>query len=107
MTGERKAYMHGVTLDDIQRWSIHPRSGAVVFQAQCVTTALEELTYDEIASILHVSRRTVERHLPRAKVKFCQAYEREHTHAVPARRTALDTPTYTGLIPLVPDIRPS
>ncbi len=68
---------------------------------------LEELTYDEIASILHVSRRTVERHLPRAKAKFCQAYEKEHTHAVPARRTTLDTPTYTGLIPLVPDIRPS
>ena len=68
---------------------------------------LEELTYDEIASILNVSRRTVERHLPRAEAKFCHAYERCHTHAVPSRRTTLDTPTYTGLIPLVPDVRPS
>ena len=68
---------------------------------------LEELTYDEIASILHVSRRTVERHLPRAEAKFCRAYERCHTHAVPPRRTTLDAPTYTGFIPLVPDVRPS
>jgi RNA polymerase sigma factor (sigma-70 family) len=68
---------------------------------------LEELTYDEIASILNVSRRTVERHLPRAEAKFCHAYERCHTHAVPSRRTTLDTPTCTGLIPLVPDVRPS
>jgi RNA polymerase sigma-70 factor (ECF subfamily) len=68
---------------------------------------LEELTFDEIASILHVSRRTVERHLPRAEAKFCQAYERGHTHAVPARRATLDAPTYTGFIPLVPDVRPS
>ena len=68
---------------------------------------LEDLTYDEIASILNVSRRTVERHLPRAEAKFCHAYERCHTHAVPSRRTTLDAPTYTGLIPLVPDVRPS
>ena len=68
---------------------------------------LEELTYDEIASILHVSRRTVERHLPRAEAKFCHAFERCHTYAVPPRRTTLDASTYTGLIPLVPDVRPS
>jgi RNA polymerase sigma-70 factor (ECF subfamily) len=68
---------------------------------------LEDLTYDEIASILHVSRRTVERHLPRAEAKFCHAYERCHTHAVPSRRTTLDAPTYPGLIALVPDVRPS
>jgi RNA polymerase sigma-70 factor, ECF subfamily len=68
---------------------------------------LEDLTYDEIASVLKVSRRTVERHLPRAEAKFCQAYERGHTYAVPSRRTTLDAPGYTGLIPLVPDIRPS
>lgn len=68
---------------------------------------LEDLTYDEIASILHVSRRTVERHLPRAEAKFCHAYERCHTHAVPSRRTTLDAPAYTGLIALVPDVRPS
>jgi RNA polymerase sigma-70 factor, ECF subfamily len=68
---------------------------------------LEELTYDEIASILNVSRRTVERHLPRAEAKFCHAYERCHTHAAPPRRTTLDAPAYTGLIPLVPDVRPS
>ena len=68
---------------------------------------LEDLTNDEIASILHVSRRTVERHLPRAEAKFCQAYERGHTHAVPPRRTTWDTPAYTGLIALVPDVRPS
>jgi len=68
---------------------------------------LEDLTYDEIASILNVSRRTVERHLPRAEAKFCHAYERCHTHAVPPRRATLDAPAYTGLIPLVPDVRPS
>jgi RNA polymerase sigma-70 factor (ECF subfamily) len=66
---------------------------------------LEELTYDEIASILNVSRRTVERHLPRAEAKFCHAYERGHTHAVPPRRTTLDATTYTGFIPLVPNVR--
>ena len=68
---------------------------------------LEELTYDEIASILHVSRRTVERHLPRAEAKFCQAYERDNTPAVPPRQTTLHAPAYTGLIALVPDVRPS
>jgi RNA polymerase sigma factor (sigma-70 family) len=68
---------------------------------------LEDLTYDEMARILHVSRRTVERHLPCAEAKFCHAYERCHTHAVPPRRATLDIPTYTGLIPLVPDVRPS
>jgi RNA polymerase sigma-70 factor (ECF subfamily) len=68
---------------------------------------LENLTYDEIASILNVSRRTVERHLPRAEARFCHAYERCHTHARSSRRTALDAPAYAGLIPLVPDVRPS
>jgi RNA polymerase sigma-70 factor (ECF subfamily) len=68
---------------------------------------LEDLTYDEIASILNVSRRTVERRLPRAEALFCHAYERCHTHVIPPRRTTLDTPTYTGLIPLIPDLRPS
>ena len=68
---------------------------------------LEDLTYDEIASILNVSRRTVERHLPRAEAKFCHAYERCHTHARSSRRTPLDASAYTGLIPLVPDVRPS
>jgi RNA polymerase sigma-70 factor (ECF subfamily) len=37
---------------------------------------LDELTYDEMASILKVSRRTVERHLPRAESKFLKAYEK-------------------------------
>lgn len=37
---------------------------------------LEELTCEEIASLLHVSRRTVERHLPRAEAKFCRAYQK-------------------------------
>jgi RNA polymerase sigma-70 factor, ECF subfamily len=68
---------------------------------------LEELTYDEIASILNVSRRTVERHLPRAEARFCHAYERCHTHAIPPRRTTLDASAYTRLIPFVPDVRPS
>jgi DNA-binding CsgD family transcriptional regulator len=34
------------------------------------------LTYDEIAGILKVSRRTVERHLPRAETRFLTAYEK-------------------------------
>jgi RNA polymerase sigma factor (sigma-70 family) len=68
---------------------------------------LEDLTYDEIAGILNISRRTVERHLPRAEAKFFKAYEKEHTHAVPLQRASLDAPTYTGLIPLVRDLRPS
>ena len=68
---------------------------------------LEDLTYDEIASILNVSRRTVERHLPRAAAKFGRAYERCHTHARASRRPPLDASAYTGLIPLVPDVRPS
>lgn len=37
---------------------------------------LEELTYDEIALILHVSKRTIERRLPLAQVKFHKVYER-------------------------------
>jgi RNA polymerase sigma-70 factor (ECF subfamily) len=68
---------------------------------------LEDLTYDEIAGILKVSRRTVERHLPRAEAKFFQAYERGHTHAIPRQRAPLDAPTYTGLIPLVHNLGPS
>jgi predicted DNA-binding protein (UPF0251 family) len=68
---------------------------------------LEDLTYDEIAGILNISRRTVERHLPRAEAKFFKAYEKEHTHAVPRQRASLDAPTYTGLIPLVRDLSPS
>jgi RNA polymerase sigma-70 factor (ECF subfamily) len=43
---------------------------------------LEELLYDEIASILKVSRKTVERHLPRALAKFLHAYERCQRHAM-------------------------
>lgn len=35
---------------------------------------LDELTYEEIARILKVSRRTVERHLPRAEARFLKAY---------------------------------
>jgi RNA polymerase sigma-70 factor (ECF subfamily) len=37
---------------------------------------LEELSYDEIASIFKVSRRTVERHLPRSEAKFDKAYQK-------------------------------
>lgn len=37
---------------------------------------LDELTYDEIAGILKVSKRTVERHLPRAEAKFLKAYQK-------------------------------
>lgn len=43
---------------------------------------LEELLYDEIAAILKVSRKTVERHLPRALAKFFHAYERCQRHVV-------------------------
>jgi RNA polymerase sigma-70 factor (ECF subfamily) len=68
---------------------------------------LEDLTYEEIARILNVSRRTVERHLPRAEATFRHAYERCYTHARPARYAPLDTATDSGLIPLVPDVRPS
>ena len=68
---------------------------------------LEELTYDEIASILHVSRRTVERHLPRAEATFRHAYERGYSHAVPPQRPPMDAPTYPRLTALVPDVRPS
>jgi RNA polymerase sigma-70 factor (ECF subfamily) len=68
---------------------------------------LEDLTYDEIAGILNVSRRTVERHLPRAEAKFFKAYERGHTHEAPLQRAFLDASAYTGLIPLVHDLRPS
>lgn len=41
---------------------------------------LEELTCEEIASLLQVSRRTVERHLPRAEAKFHKAYQKVYTH---------------------------
>jgi RNA polymerase sigma-70 factor, ECF subfamily len=37
---------------------------------------LQDLTYADIARILQVSRRTVERHLPRAEAKFLKAYEK-------------------------------
>lgn len=37
---------------------------------------LEDLTYDEMAQILKVSKRTVERRLPLAQAKFHQAYEK-------------------------------
>jgi RNA polymerase sigma-70 factor (ECF subfamily) len=47
-----------------------------------VLRSLEELLYDEIASILKVSRKTVERHLPRALAKFLRAYERCQCHAI-------------------------
>jgi len=43
---------------------------------------LEDLLYDEIASILKVSRKTVERRLPRALAKFLHAYERCQRHVV-------------------------
>jgi RNA polymerase sigma-70 factor (ECF subfamily) len=43
---------------------------------------LEELPYDDIASILKVSRKTVERHLPRALAKFLHVYERCQRHGV-------------------------
>ena len=54
-----------------------------------------------------VSRRTIERHLPRAEARFCHAYERCHTHARTARHITRDAPAYPGLIALVPDVRPS
>ena len=37
---------------------------------------IDELTCEEIASILKVSRRTVERHIPRAEARFLKAYEK-------------------------------
>jgi RNA polymerase sigma-70 factor (ECF subfamily) len=43
---------------------------------------LEDLLYEEIATILKVSRKTVERRLPRALAKFLHAYERCQRHAV-------------------------
>ena len=43
---------------------------------------LEDLVYDEIARILKVSSRTVERHLPRALANFFKAYERCQRHAI-------------------------
>lgn len=54
-----------------------------VYERQLVVLRyLEELTYDEIASIVRVSSRTVERHLPRALSKFFKAYERCEKHAI-------------------------
>jgi RNA polymerase sigma-70 factor (ECF subfamily) len=44
---------------------------------------LEEMTCDEIASIVKVSRRTVERHLPRAEAKFYKAYQKVQDHGKP------------------------
>lgn len=43
---------------------------------------LEDLTYDEIAQILKVSKRTVERRLPLAQAKFHQAYEKCQNKAI-------------------------
>lgn len=68
---------------------------------------LEELTYEEIAGIVNVSRRTVERHLPRAEARFLRAYERWQTHAVSTRQTHGDATTYAGLVALVQDASPS
>jgi RNA polymerase sigma-70 factor (ECF subfamily) len=68
---------------------------------------LEELTYDEIASILHVSRRTVERQLPRAEAKFHKAYERCQTHAVLSRQPTMGSTPYPSLAALVQDAGPS
>ncbi len=52
-----------------------------VYERQLVVLRyLEELVYEDIARILHVSSRTVERHLPRALAKFFQAYERCQRH---------------------------
>lgn len=41
---------------------------------------LEEQTCDEIASLLQVSRRTVERHLPRAEARFYKNYQKVQRH---------------------------
>lgn len=43
---------------------------------------LEDLTYDEMAQILKVSKRTVERRLPVAQAKFHQAYEKCQNKAI-------------------------
>jgi DNA-directed RNA polymerase specialized sigma24 family protein len=48
-----------------------------------VLRSLEELLYEGIANIVKVSRKTVERHLPRALATFLHAYERCQRHAVP------------------------
>lgn len=47
---------------------------------------LEDLTYDEIAQILKVSKRTVERRLPLAQAKFHRAYERCQKTVIVHRR---------------------
>jgi RNA polymerase sigma-70 factor (ECF subfamily) len=46
---------------------------------------LEELTHEEIAQIFRISTKTVERRLARAEAKFCTAYERCQSHAIPQR----------------------
>jgi RNA polymerase sigma-70 factor (ECF subfamily) len=68
---------------------------------------LEDLTYADIASILKVSQRTVERHLPRAEAKFHQAYERWEPYAVLSQRTPVASTAYAGLVTLVQDLRSS
>lgn len=52
-----------------------------VYERQLVVLRyLEGLVYEDIAQILRVSSRTVERHLPRALTKFCKAYGRCQRH---------------------------
>ncbi|MGE3539437.1 MAG: RNA polymerase sigma factor [Candidatus Tectimicrobiota bacterium] len=46
---------------------------------------LEELTYDEIAQVLQLSKRTIERRLPVAQAKFHKAYERCQNKAMLSR----------------------
>jgi RNA polymerase sigma factor (sigma-70 family) len=57
----------------------------------------EGLTTCEIASVLQVSTRTVERHVRRAQAQFQLAYERGMQHAVPQRRTT--TPVVRRTLP--------
>ncbi|MGE3536139.1 MAG: RNA polymerase sigma factor [Candidatus Tectimicrobiota bacterium] len=54
-----------------------------IYERQLVVLRyLEELVYEDIARILHVSSRTVERHLPGALAKFFKAYERCQRHVI-------------------------
>lgn len=54
-----------------------------IYERQLVVLRyLEELIYDDIAQILQVSARTVERHLPRALAQFFKAYERLQRHVI-------------------------
>ena len=54
---------------------------------------IDELTCEDIASILQVSRRTVERHIPRAEARFLTAYEKGHDET-PIVGTAMVAATY-------------